>query len=123
MIHGSCHCGAVQWDFNGVPDKLTSCNCTLCRRISGLWAYGTLANVTVIAAAGATLAYVQGDQTLATHSCNICGSTTHWLSLATAPDDPNLGRIAVNMRMAEPTDYAGIRVRRFDGADTWEFLD
>lgn len=120
MIHGSCHCGAVAWVFDGAPEKLTACNCSICRRIGGLWAYGTLANVTVIAAPDATNTYVQGDKTLATHSCRTCGCTTHWLALA--PQDGDW-RIAVNMRMAEPADYAGIRVRHFDGADSWTYLD
>lgn len=120
MIAGSCHCGAVRWEFDVVPEKLTNCNCSLCRRIGGLWAYGTLANVTVFAEPEATIAYVQGDKTLAIHSCRTCGCTTHWLALA--PEDADW-RIAVNMRMAAPADYSGIRVRHFDGAETWEFLD
>jgi hypothetical protein len=120
MITGSCHCGAVSWTFDGVPEKLTNCNCTLCRRIGGLWAYGDVDTVKVIAAADATIAYVQGDKSLATHSCRTCGCTTHWQGLV--PDD-GVWRMAVNMRMADPAAYAGIRVRHFDGADTWTFLD
>ena len=120
MIAGSCHCGAVRWEFDAVPGKLTDCNCTICRRIAGLWAYGTLNTVSVMAAPDATIAYVRGDRTLAYHSCRTCGCTTHWLALA--PEDGEW-RIAVNMRMADPADYAGIRVRHFDGADSWTYLD
>ncbi len=120
MIQGSCHCGAVRWEFGAIPDKLTSCNCSICRRIAALWAYGTLANVRVTADVNATLAYVQGDKMLSIHTCRTCGCTTHWQSLAPEGDE---WRIAVNMRMADPADYAGIRVRHFDGADSWEFLD
>ena len=39
MIQGSCHCGAVQWRFEGMPDSATACNCTMCRRYGALWAY------------------------------------------------------------------------------------
>jgi hypothetical protein len=39
MIEGSCHCGAVRWSFDGVPDAATACNCTVCRRYGVLWAY------------------------------------------------------------------------------------
>jgi hypothetical protein len=31
--------------------------------------------------------------------------------------------MAVNMNMADPAAIEGIRVRHFDGADTWAFLD
>ena len=120
MIEGSCHCGAVRWVFDGIPDTLTDCNCSVCRRIGGLWAYGTVANVLVSTAPDATIAYVQGDKMLAIHSCKACGCTTHWVSLA--PEDGDW-RIAVNMRMADPSDFAAIRVRHFDGADSWTFLD
>lgn len=39
MIQGSCHCGAVQWWFDGMPDGATACNCVPCRRYGALWAY------------------------------------------------------------------------------------
>src|SRR5262249_39749528 len=39
MIEGSCHCGAVRWTFEGVPESATACNCTACRRYGVLWAY------------------------------------------------------------------------------------
>lgn len=120
MITGACHCGAVNWAYDAVPMHLTLCNCSMCRRIGGLWAYGTLSTVTVTAAEDATLAYVQGDKTLGTHTCRTCGCTTHWLSLS---DNGPATRIAVNMRMADPAAWADIRVRHFDGADTWDFLD
>ena len=39
MIEGSCLCGAVRWEFDGVPEGATACNCTACRRYGTLWAY------------------------------------------------------------------------------------
>ncbi|MEY4544478.1 MAG: hypothetical protein RL685_673 [Pseudomonadota bacterium] len=39
MIEGVCHCGGVRWSFEGVPDSVTSCSCTICRRYGALWAY------------------------------------------------------------------------------------
>ena len=114
-IKGSCHCGAVKLEVPGTPDKLTACNCSLCRRIRGLWAYYPADEVKV---EGPTEAYVQGDRTLETHRCLTCGCTTHWLGLG-----ENAARAAVNFAMMAPADVEGIRVRRFDGADTWTFLD
>ena len=32
MLHGSCHCGAVNWRFEAMPQSATACNCTICRR-------------------------------------------------------------------------------------------
>jgi hypothetical protein len=39
MIQGSCHCGAVQWRLEALPESATACNCTACRRYRALWAY------------------------------------------------------------------------------------
>ncbi len=62
--------------------------------------------------------YVHGDRTLAIHSCRRCGCTTHWTSL-----QADHTRMAVNFRMCEPSVISAFRIRRLDGADTWEFLD
>ena len=46
MIEASCHCGAVRLEIAQRPERLTSCNCSICRRLGALWA-GT---VTLVAA-------------------------------------------------------------------------
>jgi hypothetical protein len=58
MIKGSCHCGAAHWQFDGVPDGATACNCTVCRRYGTLWAYGFEGET--VAVSGPTQAYVRG---------------------------------------------------------------
>ncbi|WP_417481770.1 GFA family protein [Maricaulis sp.] len=119
MIEGQCHCGAVRWTLKAQPDWLTRCNCTYCRRASALWAHADRAQVVLDYSADGVVRYVQGDRTLAFVSCKACGCTTHWK--AAAPEAG--GRMAVNANMAEPAAIAGLRIRHFDGADRWEFLD
>ena len=119
-IKGSCHCGAVTFQYPGTPEKLTSCNCSLCRRTGGLWAYAPKNETALSAPENAVMKYVCGDKTLATVSCKTCGCTTHWEPLEDQKPD---ARMAVNMRMADQKDIEGVRVRRFDGAETWTFLD
>ena len=74
--------------------------------------------VTISSVAGSTKSYAQGDKTLAIHTCARCGCTTHYESLLT---DGEI--MAVNFRMCEPEVIAKFRIRKFDGADTWKFLD
>ena len=51
--------------------------------------------------------------------CRICACTTHWLrGRAWVPQN-----MAVNMALCDPAAIRQIPVRRFDGADTWTFLD
>jgi hypothetical protein len=51
--------------------------------------------------------------------CATCGCMSHWVSLDTNQTD----RMGVNARLFENFDPGSVRIRRFDGADTWKFLD
>lgn len=119
MIKGSCHCGAVGFEFADTPQWLTRCNCSVCRRIGGLWAHAEIRRIKVHYELGATIAYVWGDKTLARHICKTCGCTTHWETL----DPERHPRMGVNMAMCDPADIQGLRIRHFDGADSWQYLD
>jgi len=119
VIRGSCHCGAVRFEFGDQPQWLTRFNCSFCRRAGVLWAYAERNRIALNFEANATSRYIWGDKTLAFHICKICGCTTHWESLE--PDKNP--RMAVNCALAEPGDIAGLRVRNFDGADSWSYLD
>ncbi len=119
MIRGSCHCGAIAFEVERTPEWITECNCSICRRIGAQWAHFEEHEVELSVPANATIAYVHGDRTLALHTCKTCGCTPYWLGL-----EPKAStRMAVNFRMCEPDDIRGIPVRRFDGADSWKFLD
>ena len=112
MIEAACHCGAVRIQAPK-PEQITECNCSICRKLGTRWAYYRRGEATVT---GPTAAYIQGDHTLATHHCPTCGCTTHWVAL-----DPGLARMAVNARLMSGID--DVRMRRFDGAESWTFLD
>jgi hypothetical protein len=116
MIEATCHCGNVRIMVpEPAPDTLTSCNCSICRRTGGLWAYYDPANVNVT---GETVSYVQGDRMLEMRHCGTCGCITHW-----TPVDSAGKRMGVNARMMAPEIVAAARIRHLDGADTWEWLD
>ncbi len=119
MLIGTCHCGAVRIELPSVPDTATNCNCSLCRRVGGLWAYYAYGSVRISGHPENTQAYIQGDRTLKTLRCKTCGCVTHW-----EPLNPEAGaRHGVNLRNFDAALLDSVRVRRFDGADTWEFLD
>jgi hypothetical protein len=117
MIEASCHCGAVKLEVEVevAPTELTSCNCSICRRLGTLWCYYAPAQVRVV---GTTATYRWGDKTLDLHRCTSCGCVTHWSAIGPASE-----RMGVNARLMEPAIVEAARIRRFDGADTWEFLD
>jgi hypothetical protein len=120
IIEGSCHCGAIKLEIDAnIPEKLTSCNCSICRRTGSLMAYFNPTQVKIKAAADATHRYIWGDKSLAFVRCATCGCQSHWESLDPAQTD----RMGVNARLFTNLDISKIRIRHFDGAVTWQFLD
>jgi hypothetical protein len=115
----TCHCGSVRVEVPRKPRRLTSCNCSICRRYGALWAYYRVADVVVLASPGATARYGWGDRTLSFVRCTNCGCVTHYV-----PSDPRRHpRMAVNARNFEPQVVAAVRIWHFDGAATWRYLD
>lgn len=111
-IHGACHCGAVTWACDGVPETATLCNCTVCRRYGVLWAYDVEGER--IRVAGPTSVYSWGDRSLGFHFCPTCGGVAYWRAFA--PFGDGRRRIAVNLRLArDPDEIADVALECHDG--------
>jgi hypothetical protein len=115
---GQCHCGAVAFTFDDTPDAATKCNCSICRKLGATWIYTHPKNVQFTQGMNSNVEYKWGEENLSFHSCATCGATTHWSLNA---EDPQ--KIAVNLNLIDPAKVAHIPVRRFDGANTWTFID
>ena len=98
-----------------MTETVTDCNCSICRRYGVLWAYYAIDQVQIT---GETDFYVWGDRQIQFHRCRACGCVTHW-----APVSPERNRMGINSRMMSLDIRAQARVRRLDGADTWEYQD
>jgi hypothetical protein len=117
-IEGSCHCGAVKVGVSRAPTEVTSCNCSVCRRLGTLWAYYALGDVRIT---GATATYCWGDKSIDFHHCATCGCTTHWSPRAGRAEQDRMG---INARLLAPEVVGAARVRRLDGAsENWRYLD
>jgi hypothetical protein len=119
MLHGTCHCGSVSWDWthNTLPEGATACNCTVCRRYGVLWIYdfeGQGIKVT-----GPTKAYIRGNS-VEFHFCTTCGCVAFWRAQQLTPEGQR--RIAVNLRLTEPEPIARIPIDHFDGLDRFDDL-
>lgn len=118
MLEGACHCGAVRWSFEGIPESATACNCTVCRRYGVLWLYDYEGEG--IRVSGPTRVYTRG-RALGFHFCPDCGCVAYWRALA--PSEDGRRRIAVNLRLAEqPAAVAGVIIDHFDGLDSFDDL-
>ena len=119
MLRGKCHCGEVQFSVQKEPEWLTECNCSVCQRLGCLWLHADCGEIELSASDESTLAYVWNEKMLAFHTCKTCGCTTHWLPV----DMSASTNMAINARMFESETLKSMRVRQFDGADTWQYLD
>lgn len=119
MLQAQCHCGEVRLELHRRPRVLTRCTCSVCHRYGAWWAYYTRKSVRVIAAANALSGYRWGDATIVFQHCRRCGCLTHYESVRAGPD----GRLAVNARMLPPAELVGVRLRTFDGAASWSYLE
>ena len=119
MIQASCHCGAVRIEIDLLPDTLTQCTCSICRRYGALWAYCSRDTARVVSGHDSETAYTWGDELIEFCHCNTCGCVTHYEDVEKLEES----RLAVNARMIAPQETARLRIRTFDGADTWTYVD
>lgn len=116
---GSCHCGLVQLTLLSKPNHAISCNCSICRRLGAIWAIYDHSAVSFKGHPEHTQAYEWGRKTILTYRCRVCGCVSHWES---APDQPR-SECGVNLNNFEAGPMSDVLIRRFDGADTWQYLD
>ena len=117
-MKGSCHCGTVRFEVARPPEQVTECNCSLCRRLGGLFAYYPLEDFRIESGADNLGDYIQGDRMLTTRFCRTCASVTHWEGMPgteAGPDGRN-PRVGVNTRMLEDFDPGSVPLRKVDGA-------
>ena len=118
-LDASCHCGAVRLRVAGLPDIYTICNCSICRRYAARWLYFTRSDVTIDAQQDAIECYTWGDRMLNFCRCRTCGCMTHYEDVERTPGS----RVALNGNMLPPGALDGLRVRNFDGADTFRAIE
>lgn len=119
VLAGTCHCGAIRLVLPRRPRRLTSCNCSICRRYGTLWAYYPAQTVRIEHERGAVAHYAWGERTLRFVRCAHCGCVTHWESVTR----PRRSRMGVNARLFDPEILGDVRIRHLDGARTWKYLD
>ena len=115
---GQCHCGNVKLTVDALVETGTCCTCSICSRYASIWGYYTESTVNVTVGEKGLDNYIHGDKCISFNRCAHCGCLTHYTSIEGGPD----ARLAVNFRMFDKTVQDTIRVRLFDGADTWTYL-
>lgn len=71
--HGSCHCGAVQFDAELALDQLMTCNCSICGRTGAIMAFIPGAQLTGVVGEDKLTDYPFGKKTIHHSFCSVCG--------------------------------------------------
>lgn len=121
MLTGTCHCEALRWTFDGMPESATACNCTLCRRYGVLWIYDYEGERVKLS--GPSRIYTRhgkANPALEIHFCGTCGCVAAWRGLRLEADGRR--RMAVNLRLTDPGPVDHLPIDHFDGLDTFNDL-
>jgi len=119
MPSASCHCGAISLTVPSRPEYLVDYNCSICRRYGALWAFYESATVKLVGHPESTTAYIWGQRSIQTMHCKICGCVTHWEPITSEAGT----KFGINMRNFQPAVTAGVRIRKFDGAESWAYVE
>lgn len=103
MIRGSCLCGNVRYEVNGLLSRASHCHCSMCRKAHGA-AFGSYARVHdadfVLVSGQDDMASYQSSPGVTRTFCRRCGSSLQFISakrqgsfslaLGTLDDDPGV---------------------------------
>ncbi len=113
--HGSCHCGAIRFEIETIIDRVTECNCSICRK-KGILHHRVPPDKFRLLSDDTQLGTYQfGTRIAKHHFCKICGIHTFTRPRA-APEI-----YTVNVRTLDDFDLAREQpdIVPFDGQH-WE---
>lgn len=110
---GSCHCGAVTFEFDGTLDALTTCTCSLCARRNALMHALPEADLRITGGRDSLTRYQFGTGTAEHFFCRTCGIYTHHRTRR-RPD-----YFVVNAHCLEGVDVDSLPVTVFDGRNAF----
>jgi hypothetical protein len=112
-VTGACHCGRIRFEVEGRPERVSECNCTICRRTAYLHWPVEPERVRLLTRDGDWLSYRFGTGRAEHRFCATCGVSPFRI----ARSDPD--KITVNARCLEGVDPSALVIERFDGRN-WE---
>lgn len=110
---GSCHCGAIKFEFSGPAiESGLRCNCSICQRKGAMMSAFTLApdELAITATPGSLLTYEFGSHVAKHHFCGHCGIYPFHQTMRKP------GHYRVNLGCVEAVNSYSLPFQVFDGA-------
>ena len=111
MYQGSCHCGAVKFEFAGDFSKVIDCNCSMCGRRGSVLTFVPASQFTLLSGEGNLQEYKFNKQVIQHLFCKTCGIAS--FSRAKMPDGSPIA--AVNLRCVPEVDLGTLQIQHVDG--------
>jgi hypothetical protein len=112
MSHkGSCHCGQISFEVEGIVEKVIECNCSHCSRKGYLLWFVPRAQLKLKMPESALSTYTFNRHVIKHHFCPTCGCAP--FGFGVMPDGTQTA--AVNARCLEDIDLASLKREFVDG--------
>ena len=112
MIYkGSCHCGKVAFEVEGVLTGAMACNCSICSRKGSLLWFVPREKMRLLTPEADAATYMFNKHRIRHRFCKACG--IHPFAEATSPEGKPMA--AINIRCLPDVDLASVPVKQFDG--------
>jgi hypothetical protein len=108
---GSCHCGALSFEFEGAFDEVMECNCSHCSRKGYLLTFVPHAQLELTADEADLGTYTFNKHVIQHHFCKRCGCAP--FGVGTNPSGVKMA--AINVRCLENFDLASVKRTPVDG--------
>lgn len=110
--HGSCHCGAVEYEATLTLDQVVTCNCSICRRQGTILGFTPKEKFTLLKGAENLTDYQFGSGKIHHVFCKTCGVKS--FGKGVGPDGVEM--CAINVRCLEGVNIDSLSPQQFDGA-------
>lgn len=111
MHHGSCHCGAVKFDVDGIFEQVIECNCSHCSRKGYLLWFVPRDKVQVKSGEDVLSTYKFNKHVIDHQFCPTCGCAPFGFGV----DRKGNATASINVRCLEGVELTTLKRVPFDG--------
>lgn len=109
--HGSCQCGAVQYDVDVDLDNTITCNCSRCQRLGLVLAFAPKASFQLQAGEASLTEYLFNKHEIKHLFCSVCGVES--FAYGRMPDGSEMA--AINVNCLDGVEPRQLTSQHFDG--------
>jgi len=107
---GSCHCGRIAFDVEGALEKVTECNCSICRRKGAKMWFVPRTQLHLHTPEADMATYTFNKHRIKHRFCPTCG-----IHVFGESSKDGVAMAAINVRCLEEADLDALPVHYFDG--------